>query len=251
MKLARLNPAGLAQFQEYLNALSTGVVREPPLHLLENPDFSEPVTPAVEVERRVFDSRYAAAEYLSGLFREAGLKGLEKDVGLWAWLSLFYFNQLCPSDAERRRRPGTLVRWFLDSSGRGYYRHLLAGPFFVYRQHLDNPARTRVLLSGPLHKMNRIYDVIAGRMRLVSNPAVVECVSRLYFDARKGHLKSHAQSHKPGKIMRFVSVMMQFDCTYDLYSMTPEDIMALLPPEFREGRRAAGRRQTSSLEVGP
>ncbi len=234
MKLGRLNPAGLDQFREYLNALSTGVVREPPLHLLECPDFSESVTPAVEVERRVFGSRYSAAEYLNRLFREAGLKGIEKDVGLWAWLSLFYFDELCPSDSERCRRPGSVVRWFLDSSGRGYYRHLLAGPFFVYRQHLDDPGRTRVLLSGPLHKMSRVYDVIAGRMRLVSNRAVVECLSRLYFDARKGHLKRNAQSHKPGGVMRFVSVMMQFDCTYDLYSMTSDEVMALLPAEFRQ-----------------
>jgi len=248
MKLARLNSSGQAQFREYLGALATGVIREPPLHLLEHPDFTEPLPQTVEVERRLFGSRYAAAEYLNGLFRAVGLTALEKDIGLWAWLSLFYFNELCPSDAERRRRPGAMVRWFLDASGRRYYRHLLAGPFFVYRQHLDNPGRTRVLLFGPLHKVNGVYDLIAGRMRLVSNPAVVECVSRLYFDARKGHLKRNAQTSRPGGIKRFVSVIMQFDCTYDLYSMSPEAIMALLPAEFRQGGRPAGRGKVPTPE---
>ncbi|MFO7599969.1 MAG: hypothetical protein R6X27_09205 [Candidatus Desulfacyla sp.] len=40
----------------------------------------------------------------------------------------------------------------------------------------------------------------------------------------------------PGTLYRFIDVVQQLDLTYDLYSMTGEQILQLLPNEFDRWR---------------
>jgi hypothetical protein len=40
-------------------------------------------------------------------------------------------------------------------------------------------------------------------------------------------------------VRRLVAVIQQFDLTYDLYAMTADQILTLLPPEFDRWRRPA------------
>ena len=90
----KLTESGIAQFRGYLERLSGGAVEPPPMHLLEDQEHSESLRGYAEVENIVFVSKQAAAEYLS-----ARLNGLERsevdhDIGLWSWLSWFYFDQV-------------------------------------------------------------------------------------------------------------------------------------------------------------
>jgi hypothetical protein len=40
------------------------------------------------------------------------------------------------------------------------------------------------------------------------------------------------EKSSPGTLLRFIDIIQQLDLTYDLYSMSGEEILALLPPEF-------------------
>src|SRR5688572_29968043 len=96
MKVARLNEAGLATFAGWLESLKAGGSLQAPTPLLSDPQSTEEVAAEIEVEPRAFANRFEAAEYLYSRFTAGGLNDVERDGGLWAWLSLFYFDDVCP-----------------------------------------------------------------------------------------------------------------------------------------------------------
>ncbi|GAB4373677.1 MAG: hypothetical protein Kow0062_10970 [Acidobacteriota bacterium] len=226
----RLTKHGIARFREYLEALRSGSRDEPPLHLLADPRASEPRENDATVEPREFATRLEFARYLAGVFAEEDAALLGEDVGLWSWLSLFWFEQVCPRRPDGTRAPGRDYRHVLEPGFRYGHRHLLAGPFLVYRIcNEDAP----LLLSSPLHRENAFHHELASRQALLSNPSIIRAVHLLYRDERTGRPRRGAYGKgKPGTLRRFVDVIQQLDLNYDLYSMSAEAIVDLLPTEF-------------------
>ncbi len=168
------------------------------------------------------------------LLSGSGISGVEKDKGLWAWLSLFFFEQLCPTDKLGRRQPKERARWIPATSDfRKYYRHLLAGPYRIFRAHRDNPERALALLSGRLDTPGEVAEQMAARQELVTNKAVVALATNLYIDPATRRLRLGAAGKGPGSARRLSDVLRQFDVTWDLYTMQASDLMAMMPEEFR------------------
>jgi hypothetical protein len=97
-----------------------------------------------------------------------------------------------------------------------------------------------ILLGGPLHGPGEIVEQLAAYQELVTNKAVVESATRLYYDSSREnrHFKVGAAGKGAGSARRYVDVLMQFDLTWDLYSMTTDEILAMLPDEFDRFRPA-------------
>lgn len=129
--------------------------------------------------------------------------------------------------------PGELARHILSQHAQKYYRHLLAGPYRLLQIHGEN---ARVFLCGPLPQHGDFSEQLASRMQLISNRSLIEVVDRLYYDLSAegtGHPKRGALTRtRPGNLRRLVAVIQQFDLTYDLYAMSPDEILELLPHEF-------------------
>lgn len=234
MNLRRLNDQGIARFSDFLDSLTVETPLPYPSALLTDSDTAEEISPPIEIERRTFSNRYAAAEYLHRLFEDSTLSNIERDRGLWAWLSLFYFEELCPSDVSGRRKPGERARWIPETGvSWRYYRHLLAGPYRIYNAHSDNPQRAILVLCGSLHQPGDIVEQIASRQEIITNPGIMEAASRLYYDADSGRARRGAAT-KTGKgtVRRFTDILNQFDVTWDLYSVETGDVIQMLPDEF-------------------
>ncbi len=237
MKLRRLHEQGIRQFGEFLDSLTTEHPQQYPEELLTSEESTEVIEPEVELEKEEFCSRHDAAAYLNNVFSDAGLEGVDRDQGLWAWLALFYFNQLCPVSDNGERKPGERARW-IPAVGdfRKYYRHLLAGPFRIYRAHRDAPERALVLLCTPLHQPGDIVEQLASRQELVTNVAIISAATELYVDADTRMAKRGAAGRGPGSARRLAEVLNQFDLNWDLYSMSTEAILDVLPNEFSRFR---------------
>jgi hypothetical protein len=240
MKVRRLTPAGIEQFTEYLDLLQNEPKRLVPFHLLEDSGFSEVVGSPTEIHKEQFATRYSAAEYLEDALAKTGAADLERDVGLWAWLTLLYFEQICPAnksgERELRERPAYLPE---PQNFQRYYRHLLLGPFLIYRAHRDDPKRAMALLCKPLPIIDDIVGQLAARQEFVTNPSVVELATRLYFDPTTGTTKKGAGGKGGGSPRRLADILWQFDVTWDLYATTLKEFWAILPKEFDRFRTAA------------
>jgi hypothetical protein len=233
MLIRRLNEAGIRQLEEFLNSLTSENPITYTRDILINPTTSEDTGVSIEIETRKFANRLEAAEYLHTKLSVTSLLNIESDKGLWAWLALFYFNQLCPPDREGNRKPGDLARWIPDTGNfRKYYRHLLAGPYRIYRMYRDNPSLSMILLCQPVFKPGDIVEQIASRQELITNKAVVAAATKLYLDSDSNRPRTGASGKGNGSARRLVDILNQFDVNWDLYSMSSSEIISMLPSEF-------------------
>lgn len=234
MRLRRLNAEGMSRFEDFLDELDAKPSGAVPCALLENNETSEAVVPEVDIEERSFNTRFDLAEYLHSILGDSGIDGVERDRGIWTWLTCFYSEQLCPLDNEGYRRPKARPRLIpVLSDWKTYYRHLLLGPYRVYRAHRDDPERIRFLLANPVHEPGEVYEQLASRQTLATNRVVMKAASRLYYDSATGRLKRGAASKKgAGCSRRLAAVLRQFNVTWDLWLMDVDELVDMLPSEF-------------------
>jgi len=238
MRLRRLNDIGIDRLLGFLDSLSGDSPQPRPDAILDDPAASDEVNPAVDVEARAFGSRFEAAKYLSEQFERAGLRHVRRDRGLWAWLSLFYFDELCPPGRHGRRKPGQHARWVLEPTVFRAYRQLLAGPYVVYRAYRDEPERALAVLCQSLDKPGDVVEQLVSRQDFLMNRAMMETATKLYVDPATRRLKRAAQTRGKGSTLRLVDVVNQFDVTWDLYAMSAPDLLTLLPDQFDRFRVA-------------
>lgn len=235
MLLRLLNENGLARWRgtlEEARRLGQPVWRVP-RQLLSDGQSSSPAPLNVEVPERSFATAWEAAEWMTRLLSPLPVTLLESadgrgNPGLWGWLTLFYFDTLCPSV------PGALYRYLPETTGTTaglrYYRHLLAGPYRLYQQ-LGEHARPA--LSSPSWEHNALYLALENHFDLIQNPALADAMNRLYTDRATGKLRRGiSRVEAPGSLPRFFQILAQLELTYDLLGMSVDDLLKLLPNEF-------------------
>jgi hypothetical protein len=240
MKLRKLKESGIKIMQEYLDSLSTESPLAYPLHVLTDPSTSDSLGTDIEIEFRQFSSKLDAAKYLDELFVAADIRNIIYDKGLWAWLSLFFFETLCPPAKKGKRKPGEIAKWIpeVDNYLR-YYRHLLAGPYRIYNANRDWPERALAFLCVPVYVHGEIMEQLAARQGIITNKSWVEVATTLYYDNKTKVAKRGSSGKGPGTPRKLSRVIKQFDLTFDLYAMTSQQLLELLPSEFDKFKLAS------------
>ncbi len=235
MELRKFNDAGIQKFEIILDDARNGeiIARESALEILQDKTFSDVVCGDVFVAETAFNNRFDAGKYFYELFgNKSGVDFRNK--GMWAWLSLFFFSEVCSKVGEKIGRNERYIPDF--AYWRHYYRHLLSGPFSIYRAHQKNPQCAMCVLRSPVHAPGDIVESLASRQELISSPTIMGAATKLFVD-KNGEYKRGAarKKEKPGA-RRFAILMGQFDFTYNLYNMNVDRLIKLLPPEFDEFR---------------
>jgi hypothetical protein len=233
MKLRRLTGKGLEQFSAFLDSLNTPAPQGVPTCLLDNDETSSALEFDIDVRATAFPNRFELAKYLDSKLTDSGLKNLERDVALWTWLALLWFEQLCPVEKDGSRKPGERARFIpAVDDYRKYYRQLVAGPYAIYRAHRDEPSRVLAVLAGPVNQPGDIAEQLASRQEIVTNKAAMALATKLYIDAATQRPKKGAAGRGPGSARRFADVLNQFDLTWDLYAMQMPAMLRMMPKEF-------------------
>jgi hypothetical protein len=239
MNLRIMLPEGEQKFREYIHNLNT--YPSCPRPDLNSEHFSQEFSPWGSIDdRKAFNSKMELAEYLQNCFTYSGLK--REDVlprnGLWTWLAYIWFDQFAPirDPATGERDIKEDAKYICSSEYRDYYRHLVSGPYSIYSLHgADN---SRIFLYSRVYEHNDFIEQLASRQFIISHANIVEAITGLYLSSDNNKPKGGAQSRKrPGNIRRFVSIIQQFELTYDIYSMPSGRILALLPDEFDEWKQ--------------
>lgn len=117
---------------------------------------------------------------------------------------------------------------------------MLAGPYYIHRAHKEEPDRALAVLCGDVGKMGDIVEQLASRQEMVTNPGVMRAATTLYVDEDTRTQKRGAGGKGAGSPRRLASVLKQFDLTWDLFTMTGDEIVAMLPGEFARFRKKPG-----------
>jgi hypothetical protein len=75
---------------------------------------------------------------------------------------------------------------------------------------------------------------LASRQQIVTNPTIMQVATDWFVDPATGMQRKNANSKGRGGPRRFIDVLAQFDVTWDLRMMTPDQLRSRLPAEFHQ-----------------
>ena len=240
-------PIGNDAFTAYLGRLPENPSEPPPWDLLENhassraPGFVAHITHQPHGDD--FADRHQFGAYLSTVLGHVPRASISLNHQVWNWLTLYYFDQLCPADASGKRRlHGSLEVYLLDERYKWtrYYRHFVRAPWLAVSLH---PLTSRVILlplrhkGPPLTGRGELFEQVCGRLSSFRSPSVMRAVYELYFDETLGRPRAGAGAREGGSPNRLGMILRQFDRTYDLEWGQEGMVVSLLPKEFARWSR--------------
>lgn len=234
MELRRFNNRGIETFREAL-----AICREDPksdisIDLLTNSEFTDVHSPKLDIDLIGFTTKRESAVYLNKLFGGLSKQDLLNDAGLWSWLSLFYFDVVCPKQAGERKVRNDYTYIFEPKSSRHFYRHLL----FVSWRILDiAPSHNRLMLDSSISSLDKFTSEVIKRLYLTRIPCFFEVLDRLYWDESIGRARPGVTNFAKvtaGNLAHRLPVRIrQLEKTYDLQSLTADQLIELLGEEFQ------------------
>jgi hypothetical protein len=232
MKIHRFNQQGIEAFRNELQRCRENTALRPDVSLLENETFTE-IVADVDLQPRIFQTKGEAGLFLRDMFQQCGLTNNElmSDIGLWSWLSLFYFNSVCPK--------GTRVKsdyWYIYAIKGPYKWHALIHSLFVSWRVMEYAGNYHQLISTtPIGSGNKFTEQVMKRLFLLRIPCIFETLEKIYWDPKEGKIFPRIVSDDvPGNICnRFPAVIQQLSLTYDMPSLTADKLIELLGDEFQ------------------
>ena len=243
-EVKQLTPAGIKLAREFLSDAREGKTTELPAGLLTDSMYAQDVAVPCYVEKRTFANRREAGEYLSKALLPLGIGYVNENYPLWSWIGMFFFDCLVNRDENRQFKMGRLPDQAfifdpieMDTLFASFNRLMIA--WQAFEQHGDLHAAWMLDLS--VVDVPDIVDrIIRSRPRFSSN-GIVKLVGLLYIDPKTGRPKRNVAGHGAvGGVRRLNNVLDQLYMTYDVYGMRAEQLLALLPEEFKRFNAAAG-----------
>lgn len=226
-------PLGNQEFKNYIIDLKKDNSTILPSHILDQSPYIEVFKPEINIQNKQFATRFEFGEYLFSIFKDYPRQALIKNERLWNWLSLFYIDQLIPTNAKGKKIVGEISRYAYNPHYTSFYRHLVACSWDIYSRYGED---SKLFLYTPMNKTSQLIWDLACRQNIISNRNLIKVVQILYWkDDGTGHgtiKRGSVTKSRPGNLTRLIAILNQLDTTYDFYGMNPEDIITLLPAEF-------------------
>ncbi len=190
-----------------------------------------------ELEVREFAT---AREMAAAILQSTGslpLAGLLPQTGLWAWLTFVLRDSLFPKDAAGVRKFGEIHRW-LPSDPNDWQkaqRHLVRMPVILLSTIGSNADH---LLCTKPSILPEIREQLTSQQGTLHS-AFQAAARALYFEEKTGGLKRGAGGKSTGSPRRLAKVRQQLDVTWDIFDLTAERLLHILPREFNRFREAS------------
>lgn len=232
MKLRRFNNEGIQAFKEFLAKCRRQPDTELPIGLLENGTFTEIMDGGLSVAASHFETKGDAARYFETVLRPIPVEDLVKDAGLWSWLTMLFFDSVCPSEGGGRVVKNDYHYIYEPTNTRHFYRHLL---FISWRVIKLAPIHNRLFLQSRLSLLDKMTTEVMKRLYMTRIPCIFEVLDRLYWNEstrapKKGMIGS---KERAGDLTHRLPLRIrQLEMTYDLMSLTADQLIELLGAEF-------------------
>jgi len=237
MKLRQFNDDGIARFREELKRCRDNPILSVDRRILEDDTLTVEIPDNIDVKSQGFKTKGDAGKYLHTLLAQTKLSHdnltSKEGIGLWSWLSLFFFDSVCPQNPQGRRKVNDAYFYIYDPRWNHYYRHLL---FVSWKVWDITQGNHRLITSTKIHEIDRITRFIMNDLTMIRIPSIFKVLNHVYWDdntqkARK-NITSTGSNIRKGDISRFKRVIRQLEKTYDLQSLDADQLLDLLGKEF-------------------
>jgi len=230
MKIRKLNKLGIKEFEQFIENLRNGGKQNTPDYLLTEPSTSEVLEFDIELEKGLFANRYELGTYLTEKLNDVDIQKFIGDSGFWSALALYWFDQLCPLKADGSRKPSMVYNYILSENYNHRPRHAIFTTWQLVELYGEH---SRYLLSRELPVRGELIEQLMSRQYFLSCTGVMQAASALYYDSeRKTFKKGAAGRSSAGCVYRFVNWLQQIEINYDLFSLSSDDLISLMPKEF-------------------
>ncbi len=227
-----LTPVGIDAARQFLAEVRANPTADatPPDELLFDSVHTRGVLDAPDLRRAPMTTRREAADYLSPHLAPIQQR-IADDAGFWSWLGMYLFAETAPRDQDSVLKLSPLDETFVVHSGepRSYqrrYRHYL---WSAWRLQQEHAAYSSFLLDERLTSFGDIADRVFSSSRIFNAGGIVELILTLY--TAEGNQK-RGFGHAPGGLRHLIRVLDQLERTYDVYGMTTDALLDILPHDF-------------------
>ena len=235
MQLRSLTADGVREARAMLDAVRAdpSADLQPLRMLLTDPAATRPVADGPDLPRRRFVTRRAAAEYLAPLLHPIRQRIVD-DGSVWSWLGLYYFEDTVRRREEMPHLPARDHDIFLfpqrGQSMARKYRHYL---WSAWRLQLAHGETALYLLDRELTEFGDLAKALFGSPSRFNAVGIIPLVGQLYIE---GSRTKRGFTSGPGSLWHLTRVLEQLERTYDVYGMTAEALLSLLPADFDHWR---------------
>lgn len=170
------------------------------------------------------------AKAILGAAGTANVKTLLNQVGLWGWLSFVCRDVVYPKKKDGHRKLGEIWRWY-PSDPEDYQkaqRHLIRMPVLLEDSFGDDAEH---LLLGSPSTPGELREQLTAQQDMF-HPSFQKAARMLYLDKAAGKIRRGAAGKGGGTSRRLRQVRRQLDVTWDLFALSPDQILEKLPKEF-------------------
>ena len=250
LPLSAMTPSGIIEFHKLVStapSMSIDEVKQRVHEIARGTSTAKVISKSTEVPLFPdLDTRRHTAELVQQILGNAGIEAGPSSghEGLFAWLALVFLPSLCKRTSSGSLATGKMYRYIPTRSTTDFYRHLVACPYWLLRRY---GKLARIFLCQKAFIMPDVVEQIVSRPTLIDSQGVIELIDRFYWNEgtdspRAGFTATTRNgdpppgfartSPDPGTLRALEWTLGQLQCTYDLRSMTADQIMAKLPAEF-------------------
>jgi len=110
------------------------------------------------------------------------------------------------------------------------YRHAIYVTWQLVQSHGEN---AKFMLFKEPSIRGEITEQFMARQYYLSCDGVIEAAKKIYWDDEVGALKRGSGGKSRGSPRRFIAWLQQIEVTYDLFSLSGEQLLRLIPTEFQ------------------
>lgn len=222
--LHEFTAAGMDAFERAFQ----GTLEEDAINL-DSPAIAKLIPGTKPFETQEWETARDMAEAIIASAGSNGIPALLERPGLWGWLAFVCRDAVYPLK-NGKRKLGEVHRWYpsnLNDYQKGQ-RHLIRMPVLLLSSFGDDADH---LLLGSPSVPGEIREQLTSQQDMF-HPAFQGAARILYYDDEKGTIRRGAAGKKGGSARRLARVRQQLDVTWDLFALTPAQILEKLPPEF-------------------
>lgn len=255
LSLRRLKDSGIEEFSDFIDKKRAGEPVLAPFHLVDDLEKSEDTGHNIRIDPdKKFSNRLEFGIYLWDKIKNFWNENLRIDGGLWTWLALVYFDQLCPKKGPNKPEHYILTvgKWRVGCAREYSYRHSVLTPVRIIKDFKDY---AEFFLCGTVDKpadatkMGDAIEQVFSNQCVMRNKNLLDTVLRLYQDNRTKRVKKGAMSNprvkrlksgqwsqvgKGGARRLIISVIPRLQLTYNVAEIVPDGLLKIAGEEFSE-----------------